>query len=216
MSLIKRKILSAGVSTLMACGASAADLADHSVPSLPSYNAPRPFSWDGAYAGLHGGVAASKFNPLNNGRAPAVGAQVGYNFQAGWGVFGAELEGSYMNNEVRVPGGKVESRFRGAAKVKAGLGFDRTFVYGTAGVTTTEFEIRRPVPGSDKWKSGPDYWKQGCLFGGGVEHAFSGGVSAKIEYNYVINNAVPTTSAGISSKSDLNDNVIKAGLNFRF
>ncbi|NKL96869.1 outer membrane protein [Rhizobium leguminosarum] len=216
MSLIIRKIFSVGVSMLMACGASAADLADHSVPSAPSYDAPGTFSWAGAYAGLHGGVAASKFNPFNNGRAPAVGAQVGYNFQAGSGVFGAELEGSYLNNEVRVPVGNVESRFRGAAKAKAGLGFDRTFVYGTAGVTTTEFEGHRLVSGSDKWKSGPDSWKHGYLFGGGVEHAFSGGVSAKIEYNYVINNAVPTTSGGISSRSDLNDNVIEAGLNFRF
>ncbi|MBY5336935.1 porin family protein [Rhizobium leguminosarum] len=216
MSPIKRKIFSVGVSTLMACGASAADLADHRVPSAPSYGAPGTFSWTGAYAGLHGGVAASKFGPFNNDRAPAVGAQVGYNFQAGSGVFGAELEGSYMNNEVRVPGGKVESRFRGAAKAKAGLGFDRTFVYGTAGVTTTEFEGRHAASGSDMWKSGPSSWKKGYLFGGGVEHAFSGGVSAKIEYNYVINNAVPTTSGGISSKSDLNDNVIEAGLNFRF
>ncbi|MBY3179881.1 porin family protein [Rhizobium leguminosarum] len=216
MSIIKRKIFSVGVSTLMACGASAADLADHSVPSAPSYDAPGTFSWAGAYAGLHGGVAAPKFNPFNNGRAPAVGGQVGYNFQAGPGVFGAELEGSYMNNEARVPGGKLESRFRGAAKAKAGLDLDRTLVYGTVGVTTTEFEARRRVSGSDKWKSGPDYWKQGYLFGGGVEHAFSGGVSVKIEYNYVMNNAVQAPSGGISSKSDLNDNVIKAGINFRF
>jgi hypothetical protein len=42
-----------------------------------------------------------------------VGAQVGYNLQAGWGVLGAELEGSYMNNEVPMPDGKVETRFRG-------------------------------------------------------------------------------------------------------
>ncbi|MBB4346259.1 porin family protein [Rhizobium leguminosarum bv. viciae] len=216
MSITKRKIVFVIVSTLMARGASAADLADHSVPSAPSYDAPGIFSWAGAYAGLHGGVAAPKFNPFNNDRAPAVGAQVGYNFQAGPGVFGAELEGSYLNNEVRVPGGKVESRFRGAAKAKAGLGLDRTFIYGTAGVTTTEFEGRRPVFGSDKWKSGPESWKQGYLFGGGVEHAFPGGVSAKIEYNYVINNAVPTPSGGVNSGSDLNDSVIKAGINFRF
>ncbi|MBY5571426.1 porin family protein [Rhizobium leguminosarum] len=216
MSLINRKIFSAAVSALMACGASAAGLADHSLPSAPSYDAPGTFSWAGAYAGLHGGVASSKFNPFNNDRAPAVGAQVGYNFEAGPAVFGAELEGSYMNNEVRVPGGKVENRFRGAAKAKAGLGFDRTFVYGTAGVTTTDFEGRRPLFGSAKWKSGLDSWKQGYLFGGGVEHAFSGGVSAKIEYDYVINNAAPTPSGGVSSGSDLNDSVIKAGLNFRF
>lgn len=113
MSLVKRKIFSVGVLALMACGASAVDHADHSDPSVSSCEAPITFSWAGAFAGLHGGVASPKFNPFNSDDAPAVGAQVGYNLQAGWGILGAELEGSYMNNEVPVPNGKVETRFRG-------------------------------------------------------------------------------------------------------
>ncbi|MHC2567716.1 outer membrane protein [Rhizobium leguminosarum] len=211
MLFIKRKTCCVGVSILLACGASAADLADYSVHSTPSYDATRTFSWTGAYAGLHGGVAFPEFSKH---AVPSVGAQMGLNLQAGSIVVGAELEGSYMNNEVRVLGGKVESRFRGAAKAKAGLGFDRTLVYGIAGVTTTEFESRHLE--KDKWKSGPDNWKQGYLFGGGVEQAFSGGVSVKIEYNCVMSNGVPFTDGRISSKSDLNDHVIRGGLNFRF
>ncbi|MGR9060142.1 glycoside hydrolase family 12 protein (plasmid) [Rhizobium leguminosarum] len=113
MSLVRRKIFSVGVLALMACGASAADHADHSDPSVSSSEAPRTFSWAGAYAGLHGGVASTKFNPFNREDAPAVGAQAGYNLQAGSGVLDAELEGSYMNNEVPMPDGKVETRFRG-------------------------------------------------------------------------------------------------------
>ncbi|MGO7345612.1 outer membrane protein, partial [Rhizobium johnstonii] len=93
----------------------------------------------------------------------ALGAQVGYNLQAGWGVLGAELEGSYINNEVPVLDGKVETRFRGAAKAKSGLGFARIMVYGTAGVTTTQFEGNRRASGADKWKSVPNNWKQGYL-----------------------------------------------------
>ncbi|MGZ2402847.1 outer membrane protein [Rhizobium ruizarguesonis] len=213
MSFIKRKICCVGVSILLACGASAADLAGYSVPSTPPYRAPETFSWTGAYAGLHGGVAFPEFSKHT---APSVGAQMGLNLQAGLGIVGAEFEGSYMNNELRVLGGKVESRFRGAAKAKVGLGFDRTLVYVTAGVTTTEFESRHFDPEKKKWKSGRDNWKQGDLFGGGVEHAFSGGVSVKIEYNYVMSNGVPFTDGRISSKSDLNDHVIRGGLNFRF
>jgi outer membrane immunogenic protein len=211
MSFIKKKTCFVSLSILLASSASAADLADDGVHSHPSYDASETFSWTGAYAGLHGGAQYKSFN--DNG-APAVGGQLGYNFQAGPGVFGAELEGSYMNNEVRVSGGRLESRFRGAAKAKAGLGLDRTLIYGAAGVTTTEFERLRRV--SNKWKSGSENWTQGYLFGGGVEHAFSAGVSAKIEYNYVISNGVRTTDRRIGSKSDQSDHVVKFGLNFQF
>ncbi|WP_245456665.1 GH12 family glycosyl hydrolase domain-containing protein [Rhizobium hidalgonense] len=112
MSLVKRKIFSVGVLAVVACGASAADHADDSDPRVSFYDASRTFSWAGAYAGLHGGVASPTFNSFNSDDAPAVGAQVGYNFQAS-GVLGAELEDSYVNNEVPVPDGKVETRVRG-------------------------------------------------------------------------------------------------------
>lgn len=210
MSFIAKTILFAGVTLSMAAGASAADFSGYDAPPAQPYEQPQAFKWEGAYVGAHGGITSPRFNPFDDGRGLTAGVQAGYNFQVGSGVLGAELEGSYLGNaEVGVPGGKLEERFRGAAKAKAGLSFDRTLVYGTAGLTMTKFR-------GDRGVSGPGGWDQGYLIGGGIEHGFAGGLSAKIEYNYVMTNDVKTSAGGSSSKTDLDDHVIKTGLNYRF
>jgi outer membrane immunogenic protein len=209
MSLSAKSILFAALAMTAATNASAADLTTYQAPDA-GYDRPPAFQWSGAYFGAHGGIASPKFNPFASGKGLTGGVQAGYNFQVGPGIVGAELEGSYLgNNELRVPNGKVEERFRGAAKAKAGLTFDRTLVYGTAGLTMTKFEGGKGVSTSGGWK-------QGYLVGGGVEQGFGGGLSAKIEYNYVMTNDVSTTTSSGKSKTDLRDHVIKAGLNYRF
>lgn len=209
MSLSAKSILFAALTITAATNASAADYTNYPAPDN-SYERPAAFQWSGAYFGAHGGIASPKLNPFSGGKGFAAGVQAGYNFQVGPGIIGAELEGSYLGNaEVRVPNGRLEERFRGAAKAKAGLTFDRTFVYGTAGLTMTKYEGGKGV-------SGPSGWKQGYLLGAGVEQGFAGGLSAKLEYNYVTTNDVTTYSAGGKSKTDLHDHVIKAGLNYRF
>ena len=209
MSLSAKSILFAALAITAATSASAADLTTYQAPDA-GYEQPPAFSWGGAYFGAHGGVASPKLNPFASGNGLTGGVQAGYNFQVGPGILGAELEGSYLgNNEVNVPNGKLEERFRGAAKAKAGLTFDRTLIYGTAGLTMTKFDGGKGV-------SGPSGWKQGYLFGGGIEQGFGGGLSAKVEYNYVMTNDVSTSSSSGRSKTDLRDHVIKAGLNYRF
>ncbi|MGZ2402970.1 outer membrane protein [Rhizobium ruizarguesonis] len=200
MFFTKRSTVVAGGLTLLACGASAAD--------YNAYETPRTFSWAGAYAGVHGNVPTN-FKAFNEDDYRGVGAQMGYNFQVESSVLGLELEGSYKDKKASVPGGEVESRFSGAAKARLGVDVDRTLLYGTSGVTMTQFVGRGGL-------SVPDGWKQGYLFGGGVEHELSGGVSAKIEYNYVMNGSVQTTDGITSSTSDLNNHVITAGLDVRF
>lgn len=137
------------------------------------------------------------------------GVQAGYNFQFGPGVIGAELEGSYMGNEARVPHGRLSERFRGAAKARAGLSFDQSLVYGTAGLTMTKFKDGDDV-------TGPSGWKPGYLLGGGIEQGFGGGLSAKLEYNYVTTKDVSTTTSYGTTKTNVHDHVIKAGVNYRF
>jgi len=210
MSLSVKSILFAALAMAAANNASAADLTTYQAPDASAYDRPAAFQWSGAYFGAHGGIASPKFNPFASGKGLTGGLQAGYNFQVGPGIVGAELEGSYLgNNELHVPNGKVEERFRGAAKAKAGLTFDRTLVYGIAGLTMTKFEGGKGVSTSSGWK-------QGYLVGGGVEQGFGGGLSAKIDYNYVMTNDVSTTTSSGKSKTDLRDHVIKAGLNYRF
>lgn len=175
-----------------------------------TYQEQPAFSFDGAYVGVHGGMASRSPNPFSDGRGLAAGAQAGYNFQMGPGILGAEVEGSYLGNaEQKVRGGTIGEKWRLSAKAKAGLAFDKTLVYGTAGYAMTKFEDGKDVRSSSDWQGG-------YLVGGGLEHAFAGGLSAKMEYNYVMTPDVKTTTAFGTRKTDIDSHVIKAGLNLRF
>lgn len=207
---VKAVVIMAGATAVIAGNASAADISPSSGLNVPSYDAPAPFKWDGAYVGVHGGATTSRVNPLSGDRALLGGVQAGYNFQAGPAVLGVELEGSYLGNAERtVPGGKVQERYRGAAKAKAGLSLDRTLVYGTAGLTMTDYK-------GGSGTSVSDGFKQGYLLGVGVEQGFAGGLSAKFEYDYVATDDVKSTTSSGASKTNLKDHVFKAGLNYRF
>lgn len=206
----KAVVIMAGVAAAIAGNASAADISPLSGLNAPSYDAPAPFKWDGAYVGVHGGATTSHVNPLSGDRALLGGVQAGYNFQTGPAVLGVELEGSYLGNAERnVPGGKVQERYRGAAKAKAGISLDRTLVYGTAGFTMTDYK-----GGSGTYVS--DGFKQGYLLGVGVEQGFAGGLSAKFEYDYVATDDMKSTTSSGATKTNLKDHVFKAGLNYRF
>jgi len=207
MSFIAKTLATATAGLALATNAYAADLNYNS--GSYDYETPPAFSWGGAYIGAHGGLASPKINPFTGGKGMTGGVQAGYNFQFGPAVLGAELEGSYMGNEARVPHGRLKERFRGAAKAKAGLSFDRSLVYGTAGFTMTKFKDGDDV-------TGPNGWKSGYLLGGGIEQGFGGGLSAKIEYNYVTTKDVLSTTAYGATKTNVHDHVIKAGVNYRF
>ncbi|HEV7310013.1 outer membrane protein [Ensifer sp.] len=185
--------------------AQAADLSDS------GYQDPPAFSWSGAYVGAHGGIGFTGTpNPFADRNGVALGVQAGYNMQAGPGIVGAEIEGSYLGDtEHKVNGGKLKEKWRGAIKAKAGLTFDQTLVYGTAGYAMTSYkkggDVRNDVG-----------FKGGYLVGAGVEQAFAGGLSAKLEYNYIMTPDVRTNTSTGSSEKDINSHVIKAGINMRF
>jgi outer membrane immunogenic protein len=64
--------------------------------------------------------------------------------------------------------------------------------------------------------------QSGWTAGGGLEYAFSRGVSAKIEYLYLglgtINSAILPNPAGVATNVNvthkLSDNIVRAGVNF--
>jgi len=58
--------------------------------------------------------------------------------------------------------------------------------------------------------------KVGYLVGAGVEQAFAGGLSAKIEYDYIRTPNVETTSAFGKAKTGIGSQELKAGINYRF
>ncbi|OCP00011.1 MULTISPECIES: outer membrane protein [unclassified Ensifer] len=178
--------------------------------SASAYQDPPAFSWSGTYVGAHGGIGfTGSPNPFADRNGVAVGVQAGYNMQAGPGIVGAEVEGSYLGDtEHKVNGGKLKEKWRAAIKAKAGLTFDQTLVYGTAGYAMTSYKkggVQNDVG-----------FKGGYLVGAGVEQAFAGGLSAKLEYNYIMTPDVRTSTIAGSSEKDINSHVIKAGINMRF
>ncbi|MBZ9888207.1 porin family protein [Mesorhizobium sp. BR1-1-3] len=177
----------------------------------PAYNNPPAFQWSGAYVGVHGGTAFTGMpNPFAGRNGLSGGVQAGYNQQMGPAVLGAEIEGSYLGGaEHDVRGGKIKEKWRGAAKAKAGLSFDQTLLFGTGGVAMTKFDKGDKV-------NDIDGWKLGYLVGGGIEQGFAGGLSAKVEYDYVRTPGVETTSALGKSKATIGSHELKAGINYRF
>jgi outer membrane immunogenic protein len=189
----------------------AADLTSYSEP--PTYNEPAAgpkAGWGGAYVGADLGMASRKLNPFDGDKGLVVGAPAGYNMDLDSGVVGAEIEASHLGNvKSRVPGGNIKEQGRVAAKAKAGVGFNDTLVYGTAGVALTSFK-------DNGGTSGPDGWKPGWVVGAGVEQKLSDNLSARVEYNYTMTNDVRSTTAGVTSRTDVRDQVLKAGVNYRF
>ncbi|UDL92212.1 porin family protein [Mesorhizobium sp. PAMC28654] len=177
----------------------------------PAYNDPPAFQWSGAYFGAHGGTAFTRMpNPFADRNGFDAGAQAGYNVQMGPAVLGAEIEGSYLGGaEHDVRGGKVKEKWRAAAKAKAGLSFNQTLVFGTGGVALTKFEKGDNLTDSSGWKAG-------YLVGAGIEQAFAGGLSAKVEYDYIRTPNVETTTTLGTSKSTIGSHELKAGVNYRF
>ncbi|TGQ64939.1 MAG: porin family protein [Mesorhizobium sp.] len=208
MSSQAKIVLTASVLAVCLLGpAMAADL------TTPAYTDPPAFQWSGAYVGVHGGTAFTKMpNPFAGRNGWSGGVQAGYNIQTGPAVFGAEIEGSYLGGaEHDVQGGRIKEKWRGAAKAKAkaGMSFDQTLLFGTGGVALTKFDKSDGVTSSDGWKGG-------YLVGAGIEQGFAGGLSAKVEYDYVRTPDVETTSALGKSKETIGSHELKAGINYRF
>ncbi|MGO4704147.1 outer membrane protein, partial [Microvirga sp. 2MCAF38] len=150
-----KKILLSSVALLgFTAGALAAD--------LPSRRAPAPiipvipaFTWTGFYVGVNAGFGWNSSND-DNVFVPGVGfvgnggsnggfvggGQIGYNYQVGQFVIGAETDLQYAdlghrNNDVFVGtfgfNNKSSDNYFGTVRVRAGYAFDRALIYATGG-----------------------------------------------------------------------------------
>jgi Opacity protein and related surface antigens len=211
MTMMKTPFALAIVAAFFATPLSAADLTNYSEPPMANDPITGPSSgWGGAYVGGDLGMASRKLNPFDGDKGLVVGVHGGYNVDLDSGVIGAEIEASHLGNvKSRVPNGNIKEQGRVAAKAKAGVGFNETLVYGTAGVALTSFKDHNGT-------NGPDGWKPGWILGAGVEQKLSDNLSARFEYNYTMTNDVRSTTGGVASRTDVRDQTLKAGVNYKF
>jgi outer membrane immunogenic protein len=223
--------------------ANAADL-PIGVPVAPP-SALIPTTWDGPYVGLNLGgrwlndristtalPTGSTFSGTLNTWGAMGGLQAGYNWQFGNVVAGVEVDANVLgagstqtNSALGITDSIKSPGFLLTVRPRLGWAFDhRTLVYGTAGYAFETVQVNDSVifGGPTSALSDVSGRQSGWTAGGGLEYAFSRGVSAKIEYLYVglgtvSSLVVPvagTPFASVNVAHKLSDNIVRAGVNF--
>ena len=236
---------SIAVAALIAGPAMAADM-----PVRAYLPPPVPvFSWTGFYIGGHVGGAWGHKDWTNvSGVVPGVqdasydvsgwlaGGQVGFDYQAGWVVWGvqADISGANITKEVLCfthVVGTVQScstKIKSLATVTTRLGaaFDRGLVYILGGWAWAKEDFANPCDvcglGDAPNIATASETRNGWTVGVGGEYVFAGGWSAFLQYNYIDFGtrtfAFVAEPSGAPFIDDINQHlhVVKVGLNFRF
>jgi outer membrane immunogenic protein len=193
------------------------------------------YNWTGFYLGAHAGYAWADFSGTDavlgvlagstTANGLIYGGQVGFNYQFGSWVLG--IEGEFSFGDVKssesllgLATGEVKLDRIYTAAARVGYAFDRTMIYGKFGGAWTQEEYNFTLLGLTAATGSVD--RSGWVLGVGVEYAFMGNWSAKLEYNYMDmgSKAVTLTTLGglvvTPANVDLTVQTIKAGLNYRF
>jgi outer membrane immunogenic protein len=243
VTVIKQASSAIVLSALTFMGAaSAADL-----PIRGAYKAPPPiFSWTGIYIGLHAGAAlglqedtftTATLRSINQHSITGFlgGGQIGVNYQTGPWVIGAEAQLSLSaldGTNTCEPGAPValincrtQADWLGTVAARLGFAFDRTMIFVKAGGAWAHDKHEMISFITPFVTIRADETRYGWMFGTGVEHAFFGNWSAKVEYDYLDFGTRSLPFPGLAGLvTGLNENVeirqhihlVKFGLNYRF
>jgi outer membrane immunogenic protein len=194
----------------------------------PLYSAPPPFSWSGFYVGINGGYGWGKSIwgsalTVDNLQPKGwlAGGTLGYNLQTGSWVWGLEGDIDFSTMDATgigtgacagATGCQTKNRWLATTRARLGYARDRWLPFITGGAAFGDVKMT-PNNGLSETKT-----KVGWTVGGGVEYAFMGAWSAKIEYLYV-DLGMSTCSAatcGIDTDVSYRSNIVRAGVNYRF
>jgi outer membrane immunogenic protein len=201
--------------------AAAADLPRQMPVKAPAYVAPY-YNWSGFYLGINGGYAfgTSNWSGVGNSSFNAngglIGGTAGYNWQIGQAVVGLEGDGDWSGVSGSgncTIGCQTSTNWLSTVRGRLGYAADRWLPFVTGGAAFGD--IKQSVPGF----TGSDQTNVGWTAGAGVEFAISGPWTAKLEYLYVdLGSANCGVSCGFSSgeSASLKENIVRAGINYRF
>lgn len=162
------------------------------------------------------------------------GGQVGFNWQAGAFVYGieADFQGSNVEGTLNAPscsaavcGVALSASYTqkmpwfGTVRGRIGYAADTWLIYATGGyayarLNTDAVATAGPVSASFSTHDMRDGW----TLGAGIEVGFAPQWSARLEYLYLDYGTQDTTLplAGITDSTRLNENLVRAGINYRF
>ncbi len=261
-----KKILLSSVAFLgLTAGAMAADLPARTAPIAPIAAVPI-FTWTGFYVGAQVGYAfsdsddnnlfdtapfdvnGSTFQVVNTGLFDdededgfTVGGHVGYNFQFGAFVVGAEADiewvdvGGGRNITVTVSNPACRSRqftvalgsdleFIGSLRARLGWAWDRALIYATGGLAYASFDTGDNnflgVGINPFFANGDDDTVWGWTIGAGVEWAFTNNLTARLEYRYTSFDRDSNTFFVVNPAFDSDDSAdfhaVRLGVSYKF
>jgi outer membrane immunogenic protein len=200
----------------------------------PVYKAPTaaPFNWSGCYVGVHGGggVLFDQMAFFFNGGGGIAGAQAGCNYQTGALVLGVEGEGwwsklaSHGRQVFLDPVFPFAQQFdadnhgrNGDIALRAGLAVNDALLYGKVGAARGAFSMDYNDTGGGFYRTTARL--NALLMGAGIEYAFSGNWSAKVEYDYLGflgRDARVVTNTTLRQRTlSAEEHLVKVGINYR-
>ncbi|HWM82534.1 MAG TPA: outer membrane protein [Pseudolabrys sp.] len=223
---MKRAILAAAMTALLAGSAYAADLPVRHMPvkapvAVPYYN------WTGFYIGVNAGGAFGRISQAGFGSDSlngfAGGAQIGYNWQVNNFVFGVETDFQGSSQKISesgfdpLLGGAFSSSGRlnyfGTIRGRLGIAQDRWLVYVTGGYAYQNIKVDFSSPFGAASSSST---RGGWTLGGGVEYAFAGPWTLGVEYLYLDSGNRDWNLFGQNVSLRSKNNIVRAKLNYRF
>lgn len=192
----------------------------------PAYTAPAYANWSGFYVGINAGYGFGKSNWTNalattgdfDVKGAMAGGTVGYNFQTGSWVWGLEgdFDWSGMKGTVGaptcVPDCETKNSWLGTARARLGYaGWNNLMPYITGGAAFGDIKATQGATAFTKTKIG-------YTAGVGLEYAFLGNWSTKVEYLYADlgKSTCDVATCGIETEAKFKANLVRVGLNYRF
>ena len=206
-----KKTLFAASLTAMAVAAGAAVAADLPRGPAPYYSAPAMsglYNWSGPYAGLNIGYEWGKVtNTAGEPSGLMGGGQLGYNWQSGQFVFGAETDIQFSGADDTFAPWKFANPWFGTLRGRAGVAFNNILLYGTLGLAYGE--LKGTFLALDETRT-----EVGWAGGVGAEYGFTPNWSAKVEYLYM---DLASRSFSITGTDNgLHANLLRLGVNYHF
>jgi outer membrane immunogenic protein len=203
---MKKSILVLTAAMATAGTAAAADL-----PRGPAPYYPPPasvYNWGGFYAGLNLGYEWGKVtNSSINPSGVAGGGQIGFNWQSGQFVFGAETDIQASAADDTFAPYKFSNPWFGTLRGRAGFAINNVLLYGTAGLAYGD--LKAEFGGLDESKT-----LVGWTAGLGMEVGFAPNWSAKVEYLYMDLGSRAYTLTG--ADNGLQASYLRLGVNYHF
>jgi outer membrane immunogenic protein len=225
---MKKILLASAAAMALVSPALAADMR---APVMKAPIAPPISSWSGCYIGAQGGYAWGTTGydlnipaTLNSGfdfdvNGGVAGGHLGCNMQFNQWVLG--IEGDIEWNGIRGDDGgrggsidKISGNWGASLRGRLGFAMGPTLFYATGGVAWLDVDYSRPDFDSQVISKTLTGW----TVGGGIEHAFAGNWTARVEYRFARfdSEGFAFTTGTQRTSRDLEANAVRVGLSYKF